>query len=333
MLPLKHFARALAETFDPHGGYGFSAGHLAALAAWGVAGAVLARWRFGWSPRGSRTPPAQPVGPTADTVGQRLAPPRNAGRPSPAALLGAQVAYALTGLRRDLLAVFFAVLFPVLLLVLFPTAFGGGQLRGLPLSQYLLPAMMTYAVALCGYVNLPEGVAQARAQGVLKRLRGSPLPFGWYVIGRIVSVVLVATLAVVLLGAVAVSTLGVTIDAGRLPAIGFAVLLGVLCFSALGLAVAALLPSARSLTAVTLGSLLPLCFVSEVFVAGEQPLPGWLAAIGDVFPLKHLLQAMLTATNPAGAGAGLAWDHLAIVAAWTALGVLLAHRAFGPARS
>ncbi|HYN94326.1 MAG TPA: hypothetical protein VES42_10810 [Pilimelia sp.] len=94
----------------------------------------------------------------------------------------------------------------------------------------------------------------------------------------------------------------------------------------------ALLPSARSLTAVTLGSLLPLCFASEVFVAGEQPRPGWFAAIGDVFPLKHLLQALLTATNPPGQ-ATVAWDHLALVAAWTALGVLPARRAFGPAHS
>jgi ABC-2 type transport system permease protein len=108
-----------------------------------------------------------------------------------------------------------------------------------------------------------------------------------------------------------------------LPALAFGVLLGVLCFTALGLAVVVLLRSATSLIAVTLGTLLPLSFISDVFVVGDAPLPGWLSAIADAFPLKHLTQALLAATSPAGHGTGLAYGHLAIVAGWAVAGLVV----------
>jgi ABC-type multidrug transport system permease subunit len=232
-------------------------------------------------------------------------------------LITGQIRYALLGLRRDLLSVFFAVVFPALLLVLFPAVFGDATVHGLAMAQYLLPGMITYAVAVAGYVNLAESLAGARAQGVLRRLGGTPLPAGILVAGRVVSALLVGLLSAVLLCTVAVAALDVRIDPVRLPAVLLAVLLGGVCFATLGLAVVAVMRSARSVLAVTLGTLLPLSFVSEVFVVGDAPMPQWLSAIADVFPLRHLLQALLTATRPDVHGTGVAWAHLAVVAAWT----------------
>jgi ABC-type multidrug transport system permease subunit len=320
LLPLKHFARAMAETFHPGPGYGFSPGHLAVLVAWAVAGAAVAVWRFGWSPRGSVVVPRPaPVGRTAPAT--TLSAPRRPGRPSSAALLAGQIRYGLLGLRRDLLSVFFAVVFPALLLVLFPAVFGDAPVHGLEMAQYLLPGMITYAVAVAGYVNLAESLAAARAQGVLRRLRGTPLPTGLLLAGRVVSALLVGLLSAVLLCTVAVAALDVRVDPVRLPAVLLAVLLGGFCFAALGLAVVAVLRSARSVIAVTLGTLLPLSFVSEVFVVGDAAMPPWLSAIADVFPLRHLMEALLTATRPDVDGMGVAWAHLAVVAAWTVAAV------------
>ena len=89
------------------------------------------------------------------------------------------------------------------------------------------------------------------------------------------------------------------------------------------------MPAARSVLAVTLGTLLPLCFVSEIFVVGDQPLPDWLTTVADVFPLRHLLRAVLTATDPAVTGAGVAAGQLGILLVWTvpALAVLWLRRA------
>ncbi|GAA3950377.1 hypothetical protein Aau02nite_77380 [Amorphoplanes auranticolor] len=324
-LPLRHFARAMAQTFDPTGGgYGFRPGDLLVMVAWGLLGAILALWRFGWMPRGARpahatTTPVE-AGPAPAVPGLRTI---EAGRPTATALLSGQVRYALTSQWRDPLSVFFAVIFPVLLLGLFPVVFGAGEVHGLTAAQYLLPGMTAYAIAVAGYVNMPEDVAQARGRGVLKRLLGGPLALRWYLAGRICTVLVVSALSTVLLCAVAVLFLDVRIDVARLPALAVVLVLGVACFASIGLAAVAVLRSAASLVPVTLGTLLPLSFVSDIFMVGDAPMPGWLAAVGNLFPLKHLSAALLAATSPAGPDPGFAVGHLMVVAAWTAVGLLV----------
>jgi ABC-2 type transport system permease protein len=324
LLPLKHFARAMAETFQPGAGPGFSPGHLAVLAAWAVGGAIVTRLRFAWQPRGSSR--SRTADDAAAAVRTRLsAPIRRPGR-SWLRLLGGQVSYALLGLRRDPLAVFFSVVFPALLLLLFPTVFGDGRVHGMPMADYLFAGMLAYAAAVAGYVNMPESVVAARSAGVLKRLRGTPLPFGWYVAGRVCAALVAALLAAAALAVAAVGVLDVRVGVARLPAVLLAVVAGSLCFTALGLAVVSLMPAARSVVAVTLGTLLPLSFISEIFVVGDAPLPGWLTAVADVFPLRHLLRALLATIGPDASGAGFAGGHLAVVAVWTVVALAVAWR-------
>jgi ABC-type multidrug transport system permease subunit len=314
-LPLKHFADAAADTFQPGGGTGYSPAHLAVLAAWTVVGASVAWWRFGWAPRGFATGHAQPAEDNTPVNRHGLTPATEPGRPATVALLRSQTAYALRSLYRDPLATFFSVIFPAVILILFPSVFGDATVRGLSMAQYLLPAMAGYAIAVAAYVTLPESVADARAQGVLRRLRGTPLPFRWYLAGRILSAIAVGLISCTLLVLVAVLGLGVRFAPAALPAFLLAVLLGAACFAGLGLAVVALLPAARSVVPVTLGTLLPLSFVSGTFVVGAAPLPSWLDRIGEFFPLRHLTEALLAATRPDTTE--FAWPHLALVALWT----------------
>ncbi|GAB7037671.1 MULTISPECIES: ABC transporter permease [Catenuloplanes] len=323
VFPLKHFALAMAETFDTSPGYGFSPGHLAVLTVWGAAGMVVARLRFGWQPRGAARPPA--AADAARVYRRELSPPVSQRR-SWTAVLSAQTGHALLGLRRDALAVFFALVFPAALLALFPAVFGHGLTHGMPMEQYLFAGMVAYTAALTGYVDMPESVVGARSAGVLKRLRGTPLPFRWYYAGRTAAALLISLFAALLLALVGTAFLGVRLDPARVPALLLAIVVGSLCFSAIGLALVALLPSARSIVAITLGTLLPLCFASEIFVVGDTPLPGWLTTAADVFPLRHLLHAVLAATDPAAGGSGVALGHLAVLIVWTAFALLVAGR-------
>ncbi|GLY08732.1 ABC transporter permease [Actinoplanes sp. NBRC 101535] len=320
-LPLKHFARAMAATFDPATGSAFAPAHLAVLAVWTVAGMIVAGLRFGWAPRGIATlRPAAATPETATT--ERLSPPAEHRRSALSTVAG-QIGYSLLGLRRNLMSVFFSLVFPVLLLVLFPAVFGDSRVHGMSLAQYLFAGMIAYTAALNGFVDVSEAVVVARSTGVLKRLRGTPLSLRWYFAGRTGAAALVSLTVAILLTATGVVFLDVRVDAARSPALLVAVVAGSLCFTALGLAIAALMPSARSIIAVTLGTLLPLCFASEIFVVGDQPLPGWLATVAGVLPLRHLLLAVLTATDPAVAGAGFAPGHLAVLAGWTVAGLLV----------
>jgi ABC-type Fe3+/spermidine/putrescine transport system ATPase subunit len=70
----------------------------------------------------------------------------------------------------------------------------------------------------------------------------------------------------------------------------------------------------------TMALMLPLYFISGVFVA-VTVLPHWLADVGEIFPVRHLANALLVAYNPHTTGLGFAGLDLLIVAAWGAAGL------------
>ena len=99
------------------------------------------------------------------------------------------------------------------------------------------------------------------------------------------------------------------------------------CDGALALAAHQQRVHVNRLQPVTQALLLPLYFISGVFVA-VAGLPHWLADIGEVFPVRHLANALLVAYNPHTTGLGFAGLDLLIVAAWGAAGLLIALRTF-----
>jgi ABC-type multidrug transport system permease subunit len=316
--PLRHFGNALSDAFNPYlPGDGFAPGHLAVLAAWGVAGALVAAGWFAWEPRRSSRGARRSVVQPPSRAGLRIVLP---GRPSAARSLGTQMWYALVGLARDSGSVFFAILFPVVLLALIPVVMGGESDRT-ETAAVLLPAMMTYGLAVTAFATLPAPIAESRQRGALARLAGTPMPRWSYLAGRITASLIATTATACALLAVAVLGFGVRIAAARLPVAAVAFLLGVLCFAALGLAVLTLIRSSQAVIAVTLGTLLPLCYISDVFVIGAR-MPQPLAFIADLLPLKHTVHAL----GAALAGTGFAWTDLAVVAAWAAVGTMVARR-------
>ncbi len=94
-----------------------------------------------------------------------------------------------------------------------------------------------------------------------------------------------------------------------------------------GFAAAALVPSENAAPPVANAIVLPLEFISGVFVPSEQ-IPEWMDAIASVFPVKPLFDAILTAFDPSTTGTGVAWGDLAVLAAWGGVGVLLALKLF-----
>ena len=92
---------------------------------------------------------------------------------------------------------FFAVAFPVLLVAIVPAVNGGGDVlmsSGQPLGTFYAGTMAVYGAAVTAYVNMPQGVAEDRDRGVLKRAGGTPLPAYALVVGRVVGALVVALL-------------------------------------------------------------------------------------------------------------------------------------------
>ena len=97
-------------------------------------------------------------------------------------------------------------------------------------------------------------------------------------------------------------------------------LASVICFAVLGLALVSVVRSAQAVIGVALGTLLPLSFISDVFVVGAA-FPPALDMIAWVFPLRHATRAMTEATDAGVVGSGFAPGHLGMLLVWTLAGL------------
>ncbi|MCP3975181.1 MAG: ABC transporter permease [bacterium] len=251
-------------------------------------------------------------------------------------LIWQQIRYQNKIFWRTPIAAFFTIVFPLMFLFVFVTLFGNDTISelGVTTAQFYAPALAVFGAVSATYTNLAIGTAISRDEGILKRVRGTPLPPWIYMAGRVGSSVWVAFIAVVLMLAVGVLLYGVEIYLVSLPALLVAFAIGVACFASLGLVVAAFAPSGDAAPAIANATLLPLAFISDIFIAPSDASPGWLAAVGSVFPLKHFAVAFSDGFSPIEKAARDGWlDHFhwkeyGIMALWLVGGVILAIRFF-----
>ena len=105
--------------------------------------------------------------------------------------------------RRSREAVFFTIGFPLVMLALFGTIFGGQDLgpktSGVTFAQYFIASMMAAGVWGSCFTNLAISVPSERDSGALKRLAGTPMPMTAYFAGKIGLVLLLSAIETVLL--------------------------------------------------------------------------------------------------------------------------------------
>ncbi len=317
--PLRHLVNALGDATNPYlSGSGFYADHLAVMALWGLAGALVAVRRLSLEPRHGREQahPARtrrPAAPAVDRTARASTTPTS--RPIGSLLLG-EIRHSDALLWRDPGSTFFAVAFPVLLVLLVPQIYGADTVLedGTPLARFYAPTMAVYGAAVTAYVNMPEALARARERGVLHRLTGTPLPMPLLLAGRVISSMWIAALTLAAVMGLAGLLYDVPIPS-TWPGVVVTALLSTLCFAVLGVALMTLLGSSRAVSAVALGTLLPLSFVSDIFVVGVQ-FPRFLDVIGWISPLRHATRAVSDAYAVGAGGYGFAWFHLAVITAW-----------------
>ncbi len=336
VFPLKPFVDSFAAGFNPYiEASSPDWADLAVMIAWGVAGALVAsramRGEPGTRRRARGDPNADPV---ADGAGPghrapALLRPAITATAAPGLLTVTrqQARYATLQIVRDPMSLFFAVAFPVILVIFFSSIYGDeAQWGGLPLPQYLAAAFAVYAVATSAFLNLAGAIADNRAQGVLKRWRGTPLPPGAYLAGRVLSALLIGLATVALVFVVGAVFFSVTLPPSTWAATLLTFTLAIACFAACGLALVALVDGPQAIIAVGLSLLLPLSFVSDIFMAVES-MPTLLNAIGWFFPLRHAVAAAVTATS-GGALDSTFWMNLGVLVLWMTAMSLVARRWF-----
>lgn len=242
-----------------------------------------------------------------------------------------QVRYENKAFWRNPFSAFFTFAFPLMFLLIFNVVFGGGKYEGfgrpVSTSTFYTPSIIVFSVITACYTNIAMTVTFARSQGILKRLRGTPLPNWGYLFGRIVHAVLIATLLVVIVAAFGRIFYDVRLPGRTVAAFLVGLSLGAATFCALGLALTGIIPNAESAPAIVNISILPLLFISDVFIPLDKA-PPWLISVANVFPVKHFAHAALTAFNPFTTGSGFVASDLIVMGVWCVAGVVIAIRRF-----
>jgi ABC-2 type transport system permease protein len=222
-------------------------------------------------------------------------------------------------------AAFFIFAFPLLLFVLLGSVYHG-RIYGVPAPQALLAGLIGYGCANTAFAGLAIQLVLRRENGILKRLRSTPLPPATYVVALLVSTLLVfalQTVALFVLGRVLYGT-PFPSDVGSLAA---AIVIGAAVFAALGTATASAIRSAEGSSAVVNFILLPMAFLSGAF-GPTIHYPAFLRAIGDVLPLKYFIN-LVNAVYLRGHGVWTRPQDLAVLAVWGAAGLVFTKFRFG----
>ena len=249
----------------------------------------------------------------------------------PVAVVLRQVRYENRSFWRNPPAAFFTIVFPLMFLVIFNLIFGGGtvELSGgtAGISTFYVPGIIAMSVIGACYTNVAMGLSFSRDQGLLKRVRGTPLPTWALLGGKVGHAVLIGVLLVVVVSAAGVVFYDTAVPKRTLPAFALTLIIGSATFSALGLAVTTVIPNAEASPAIVNASVLPLLFVSDVFIPLDDA-PAWLTTFADLFPVRHFALALHASFDPFERGAGFEAVHLAVMAAWLAAAMLIAVRFF-----
>ena len=253
------------------------------------------------------------------------------GFPSTPRLVIEQTRYQVLTSLRSPVGMFFTIGLPLIMLVLFNALFGDGTVDtpggSWSVQQFYTGGLAAFTAVSATYTNLVNVVPIRRDEGILKRWRSTPIAPSVYLAGWILSALSIALLGVVIQLTLGVVAYDLTIEFAKVPAMIVTFVVGVSAFAALGLAVAGLVPNADSAPAVANATILPLAFVSDIFIVVDEP-PRWLDVVGNVFPLKPFVNSFQNTLNPFVEAPGFTWDKLAFVALWGVAGAVIATRTF-----
>ena len=232
---------------------------------------------------------------------------------------------------REKEAVAFVFTLPAVLLVLLGTIFGHqAAAEGVTVGQLFTAGMAAGGIASTSLQYLGIAIATERDLGMLKRLRGTPMPVAGYFLSKVIQVLLCTIAELVLLIAV-----GMTFYHLQLPdslarwwTLTWVFVLGVVACSLLGIAASGLPRSYRSATAVITFPFIILQFISGVYVPFSD-VPHWLQQVAALFPLKWMSEGLRSVFLPAQAAMlepAHTWEHgriALVLVAWIAGGLVL----------
>src|ERR1700733_3390563 len=148
-----------------------------------------------------------------------------------------QIGFEQKSFWRNPASAFFAFLFPIIFLVVFATLFKGQTVQigavSTTYDNYYIPALVAFGVMGACFTNISVTLSVRRDNGILKRLRGTPLPTWAFIAGVIGSSIIVSVVLAVLTTGFGILVYGVHVPE-HIGAAAATIGVGALAFCALG---------------------------------------------------------------------------------------------------
>jgi ABC-type multidrug transport system permease subunit len=190
------------------------------------------------------------------------------------------------------------------------------DIQGTPIRyiDWLFPGVLGMNMMFSALYGVGWVVVRYRKNGVLKRLKATPLTAFEYLAAQLLSRIflLMFTLVIVWIGCDLIFGFRIY---GSLLNLFFVFLAGSTCMTALGLVIASRGTSEEFTNGILNFISWPMMFLSEVWFSIEGA-PAWLQASAKIFPLTHLLKAARQVMNE-GAGLFTVMPEISILCAMT----------------
>lgn len=244
-------------------------------------------------------------------------------------LAASQIRYVNKAFWRNPARAFFTFVFPLMFLVIFTALLGSDTIEignvTIKQSTYYVAAMATFGVISACYSNIAMSTAFQRDSGVLKQIDGTPLPSSSFLVSRLVHAMAIGILLVAITAAFGRIAYEARIPTGiTLLEVIVMLVVGGASFCALGLAVSSFIPNADAAPAIVNATILPLLFLSGIFIPFGNDTPEWIRVVAKVFPVQHFAAGM----QAGFLGTPFHWSDVAVVAVWGLAGLLIGIRFF-----
>ena len=189
--------------------------------------------------------------------------------------------------------------------------------------EFLGPGIIGMGLMNFATISLAGSLSRYREEGVLRRIRATPLP-PWRFFSSVVAAHLVVAVIQVLIISLAAEALGANVLRGGLPFLLVPVV-GTLIFLNIGVIIAGRVRGRGAVEGAANAITLPMMFLSGAFFPVDQ-LPEAVRWAVQVLPLTHLLGAMRAFVD--GASVASQWPELVILGGWIVGTLVVARFAF-----
>jgi ABC-2 type transport system permease protein len=229
---------------------------------------------------------------------------------------------------RNREAAFFTFFLPVVLFVILCAVYGDTHIKregNILASSFLEAGMIGYGLAATCFAGLSITLVIRRENGILKRIRSTPLSAPAFLLA-----VLTSMFVVILLQSALIIVLGRLLYSVAVPEAWLSLLavlvLGAGCFAAMGIGITALVRTSEGSSAVVNAVFLPVALISGTFFTPKS-FPEFLRVIALILPLTHYTKL----TRDVMVHGEHFWSDttaVTVVLAWGALGLVGALRGF-----